>query len=180
MVFSRLPVVRHPDVRVRPIETADLEIWASYVRDPRVYEHTSWNLQSEAELEKYVWANRSDSADSLLRLALACSHTDRLVGTFGFHTVSGEHRSAELAYDLAPTHWGRGIATAAAHAFTHWAHQCAGVTRVQATVLQTNARSQAVLERAGFLREGLLRSYRQVRGRAGDFWMYAHIAEHAL
>jgi ribosomal-protein-alanine N-acetyltransferase len=99
------------------------------------------------------------------------------VGTFGFHTVSGEHRSAELTYDLAPTHWGRGIATAAAKAFTTWAHESAGVARVQATVLQSNARSQAVLERAAFQREGLLRCYRQVRGRPGDFWMYAHVIE---
>ena len=175
MLFSDLPTIQHPDVCVRPIQANDLAVWAGYLRDPLVYEHTSWNLGSDSELEKYVWQAQSHTPDSLLRLAIACVHSDRLVGTFGFHTVLGVHRSAELAYDLAPTHWNRGIAVTAARAFTGWAHSSAGVIRVQATVLQTNTRSKQVLERSGFVQEGLLRSYRQVRGRSGDFWMYAHI-----
>jgi ribosomal-protein-alanine N-acetyltransferase len=175
VLFSDLPSIQHPDVCVRPIQADDLAVWADYLRDPRVYEHTSWNLESESELEKYVWEAHSRTPDASLRLAIACVHSDRLVGTFGFHTVSGVHRSAELAYDLAPTHWGRGIAVTAARAFTGWAHASAGVIRVQATVLHSNARSRQVLERSGFVQEGLLRSYRQVRGRPDDFWMYAHI-----
>ena len=157
------------------MEARDLAAWADYLRDPRVYEHTSWNLQSESELEMYVWEAQAHTPDSLFRVAIACAHTDRLVGSIGFHTVSGVHRSAELSYDLAPAHWGRGIGTAAAKALTRWAHESAAVTRVQATVLHSNVRSQAVLERCGFVQEGLLRSYRQVRGRPGDFWMYSHI-----
>ena len=175
MLFSKLPTVEHPDVRIRPIEAADLAAWANYLRDPLVYEHTSWNLQSESELEKYVWEAQAHTSDSLFQVAIVCVRTNRLVGSIGFHTVSGAHRSVELSYDLAPTHWGRGIGTASANAFTRWAHESAGVTRVQATVLQSNARSRAVLARCDFLREGLLRSYRQVRGRPGDFWMYSHI-----
>lgn len=59
----------------RPIEAADLEVWAGYLQDPQVYEHTSWNPTSPTELEKYLWTNQSHAADSLLRLALACSET---------------------------------------------------------------------------------------------------------
>jgi [ribosomal protein S5]-alanine N-acetyltransferase len=177
VLFSNLPTIEHPEVTVRPIEANDLAIWSDYLRDPRVFEHTSWNLQAESELEKYVWEAQSQTPDSLLRLAIACVHTNRLVGTFGFHTVNGVHKSAELAFDVAPTHWGRGIATSVVHTSTRWAHASAGVIRVQATVLQSNARSSAVLERNGFLKEGLLRSYRQVRGRSGDFWMYAHVED---
>jgi [ribosomal protein S5]-alanine N-acetyltransferase len=179
MLFSVLPTIQHPDVYVRPIERPDIAVWSEYLRDQRVFEHTSWNLQSDSELEKYVWEVQSRTPDSLFRLAVACVHSNRLVGTFGFHTVFSEHSSAELAYDLAPTHWGRGIGTAGAQGFTRWAHQSAGVTRVQATVLQSNVRSRAVLEKSGFVQEGLLRSYRQVRGRPGDFWMYAHVEDHA-
>ncbi len=56
-----------------------------------------------------------------------------------------------------------------------WAHAHVGIARVQATVLDSNARSLRVLERCGFRREGLLRSYRMVRGTPGDFWMYSHL-----
>lgn len=56
-----------------------------------------------------------------------------------------------------------------------WAHGHVGLLRVQATALSSNTRSMKVLERCGFEREGLLRSYRLVRGQPGDFWMFAHV-----
>lgn len=176
MLFTTLPSLQHSDVVLRPIEADDLAVWAAYLQDPAVYQHTSWNLGSAAELECYVWQGQVHTAVSVLRLAIACRQTNQLVGTIGFHTISSLNRSAELAYDLTTTHWGRGIASAAALAMTRWAQEEAGVIRVQATVLETNARSMRVLQRCGFQREGLLHSYRQVREHRGNFWMYAKIA----
>nr|WP_244664510.1 GNAT family protein [Serratia marcescens] len=85
-----------------------------------------------------------------------------------------------LAYDLDPRHCGRGLATAAARAVVHWAQTAQGLQRVQATVLDSNLLSIAVLEHVGMQREGLIRQYRRVRGQARDYWMYAAIlrAEH--
>lgn len=176
MLFTVLPTLDHPDVVLRPIEATDLERWAAYLMDPQVYEHTSWNLKSATELLPYVWQTQMHAADSPMRMAIACRQTNALVGSIGFHTVSGVNRSAELAYDLATSHWGKGIALTAAQTLTQWAHTCARVRRVQATVLESNARSMKVLERTGFIREGLLHSYRQVREQPGNFWMYSHVA----
>jgi ribosomal-protein-alanine N-acetyltransferase len=176
MRFSQAPDFQHDAVCLRPIELPDLDSWAAYLRSPIVYQFTSWDLHDTKELEPFVWQAQEHGPDSLLRLALADRTTAQLVGTVGFHTVSAVNRSAELSYDLAPSHWGRGIASAAAAALTKWAHQHASVLRVQATVLETNQRSLRVVERCGFQREGLLMSYRQVRGQAGNFWMYSHLA----
>ena len=44
-----------------------------------------------------------------------------------------------------------------------------------ATALESNERSARVLERCGYQREGLLRSYRLVRGQPGNFFMYSHL-----
>lgn len=162
---------------LRPIEAADIPVWFAYLSLPTVFEHTSWNLQSPADLAHYESSLQARAPSSLLRLAIADRSSDRLVGTIGFHTVSPENRSAELAYDLSPSVWGRGIATSSCGAMVQWAHSHVGLRRVQATVLKTNARSVAVLERCGFQREGLLRSYRLVRGSPGDFWMYAHVRD---
>lgn len=175
MLFKQAPVLQHPDAFLRPIQADDLANWAAYLRDPLVYRHTSWNLQSLAELEPYIAPNQTRQPDSALRMALACPRSNALLGTIGFHTVSSLNKSAELAYDLAPGSWGKGIATAATTAMTAWAHAHAGMIRVQATVLETNTRSMAVLARCGFQAEGLLRCYRQVRGQAGNFMMYSHI-----
>jgi ribosomal-protein-alanine N-acetyltransferase len=48
--------------------------------------------------------------------------------------------------------------------------------RVQATVEPCNAASQRVLEKLGFQREGLLRSYTSYRGERGDVYLYSLLA----
>jgi [ribosomal protein S5]-alanine N-acetyltransferase len=171
--FTSLPESEHELVALRPLTPADIPQWFAYLTLPLVFEHTSWNVQSAAELEHYAGLSHQPSA--LLRLAIAERATDQLVGTIGFHSVSPENRSAELAYDLSPPWWGKGIASQMCEVMVQWAHEHVGLLRVQATVLTSNSRSIEVLQRCGFKREGLLRSYRIVRGRPGDFWMYSHV-----
>lgn len=173
MRFTALPESEHELVTLRPLVPSDIPQWFEYLAMPVVFEHTSWNVQSPSELERY--AALSEVPSALLRLAIAERATDRLVGTIGFHTVSPENRSAELAYDLSPPWWGQGIASHACEVMVQWAHLHVGLLRVQATVLNSNSRSIEVLQRCGFKREGLLRSYRIVRGRPGNFWMYSHV-----
>ena len=124
----------------------------------------------------YADSSAPPTADSMLRLAVALRATGELVGTVGFHSVSMRDSRAEVAFDLSPLWWGKGIATHVCTALVEWAHQQVGVCRVQATALQSNLRSAAVLERCGFEFEGLLRSYRLVRRTPSDFGMYAHLA----
>jgi RimJ/RimL family protein N-acetyltransferase len=68
-----------------------------------------------------------------------------------------------------------GVATAACQAATVWAFDVAGWYRAQATTLVPNLRSQRVLEKCGFVREGLVRNFRIVRGRPADYWLYSAI-----
>ena len=175
MQFAFMPESTHELVSLRPLRAADLPVWYGYLSDPVVYEHTSWNLQSIDELAPYVWSPAVSEPSNLLRFAIADRATDQLLGTAGFHTVSAQNRTAELAYDVSPTHWGRGIASHVCGLLTGWGHTSANLLRVQATVLVSNDRSARVLERCHFEREGLLRSYRLVRGRPGDFWIYSHV-----
>ncbi len=179
MHFSSLPSLEHELVLLRPIAEPDIEPWFRYLSQPAVFEHTSWNVKAPAELAHYVWKPQEFTASSLLRFAIALRTTDALVGTAGFHTVSALNATAEIAYDLAIEYWGKGIASAVVRSLTDWAHTAASLVRVQATVLESNARSMRVLERCGFEREGLLRSYRNVRGSPGNFYMYAHVAARA-
>lgn len=176
MLFTTLPQLQHELVTLRELRTDDLQAWFDYLSLPQVFEPTSWNVREPAELSPYVWQPAQFSAASMLRFAVALRATGALIGTAGFHSVSPVNASAEIAYDLAPAHWGKGIASAVCMALLGWAHGEQSLVRVQATVLEGNARSMAVLERCGFRREGLLRAYRQVRGRPGDFLMYAHVA----
>ncbi|KVO06381.1 GCN5 family acetyltransferase [Burkholderia ubonensis] len=166
-----------PGLSLRPLVRPDLDAWYAYLSNPDVVLHTSWNLRSRDDLLPLFDGFESPDPESIRRLAIVDDNAGgALVGTIGLHTVSDVNRSAEIAYDLAPSHWGRGIASAACSAVTEWAFAEYGFVRIQGVVLATNARSARVLQKCGFRYEGLLRAYRMVRGTPGDFAMYARVA----
>ena len=175
MQYSDLPQLTHDLVYLRPLSRADAAAWYGYLRMPHVIEHTSWDLRSIDELMPKFDAIESSNPSSEIRFAIALRSSHELVGTIGFHTISTINKTAELAYDLSPTIWGQGIAPAVCESVISWGFGQLGAVRIQATVLESNDRSIRVLEKSGFEREGLLRSFRMVRGRPGNFWMYSRL-----
>ncbi|WP_412023768.1 GNAT family N-acetyltransferase [Burkholderia cepacia] len=165
-----------PGLSLRQLERADLDAWYAYLSNPDVVRHTSWNLRSRDDLLPLFDSIESAGPDSIRRLAIVDTASGALAGTIGLHTVSSANRSAEIAYDLAPSHWGRGIASALCAAVTAWAFAEGGFMRIQGVVLTGNAGSARVLQKCGYRYEGLLRAYRMVHGTPGDFAMYARLA----
>ncbi len=177
MRFSRAPSVDIAGIALRPVELSDIPAWYEYLSMPGVLEHTSWALDSAGDLRALVASYNSAELSSEIRFAIQAEPQGPLVGTIGFHTISPEHRTAELAYDLHPSLWGRGITSACCRAVVAWGMSERHYVRIQSTVLDTNAPSIGVLEKCGFSREGKLRSYRMVRGKPCDFWLYATVSE---
>lgn len=170
------PVPELPGISLRQIERSDISAWYAYLRLPAVTEHTSWNLASGDDLLPLFDAFESPSADSQRRLAVVDARSGRMVGSIGFHTISDLNRTAEIAYDLAPEYWGRGIARALCATVTRWAFQEYGFIRIQAAILESNQASAKVVQACGYRHEGLLRSFRLVRGLPRDYALYARLA----
>jgi RimJ/RimL family protein N-acetyltransferase len=74
---------------------------------------------------------------------------------------------------LAPESRGRGALTRALALLLDWSFRELEMERIQALVHPDNPRSAAVLERLGFRREGVLRSYRPWGGVREDRLMFA-------
>ncbi len=102
-----------------------------------------------------------------------------LVGGIGLTPgVDVGARAWEVGYWVGRRHWGRGIATAALAAFARWAFAAfPRLLRLEARVFAGNAASEAVLRRAGFRREGLLRRAVFKDGRALDLLVYGLLRE---
>ncbi|VVE51263.1 GNAT family N-acetyltransferase [Pandoraea iniqua] len=176
MRIGHPPQLNIADISLRQLERADLGTWYSYLQLPSVVEHTSWNLQSSQDLMPMFDSLESTSSESIRRMAVIDNASNELIGTIGFHTISERNRTAEIAYDLAPSHWGRGIARVICSAVTQWGFEVNNWVRIQAVVLETNLRSAAVLKACGYQPEGLLRAYRMVRGTPRDFVVYSRLA----
>jgi RimJ/RimL family protein N-acetyltransferase len=87
--------------------------------------------------------------------------------------------SAEIGFWLGEAFWGRGITTDAVNALVPWAFDRFQLTRIYAQVFSSNARSARVLEKAGFVREGVLRKAAIKDGRLIDQLLFARIREDA-
>jgi ribosomal-protein-alanine N-acetyltransferase len=167
------PTIDLTGARLRPLRMADADALYTYLRDPAVTELTSYPVISlqmvEAMIERSLsrWAAGEPS-----RWGVALQHEDQLVGTCGFNEWSQPHRWAELAFDLAQPHWGKGLMRQAVAAALQWAYGQDQVNRVHAFVRVDNRRSEGLLQRSGFVREGCLRSYRVCRGQPHDFYIY--------
>jgi len=99
----------------------------------------------------------------------------RLLGTVGLVRVRWEDLTAEVGYSLAAGARGHGYATRAVELVTRWAFDELGMRRMELTTHVDNARSQAVAERAGYKREGVMRSYRVLRDRRVDLVMFSRL-----
>ena len=172
--LQKLPELGLDDLLLRPLREADAAAWHAYLRDDAVTRHTSWQLDGPDMLVRLIRGYGQPAESHSLRLAIVTAD-GALAGTIGLNEISASARRAEIAYDVAPPYWRRGIATHACEAMTAWALRELNFARIQATVLDTNVASAGVLERCGFQREGLLRRYRLVRGVSRDFWMHARV-----
>ena len=168
------PTIELDGARLRPLRVADAAALYAYLRDPAVTELTSYPPISvpmvEAMIERSLnrWA-----AGDLSKWGIALQQDDQLIGTCGFNEWSKAHRWAELAFELAQAHWGKGLMRQAVAAVLRWTYRQDQVNRVHAFVRVDNRRSERLLERSGFVREGCLRSYRVCRGQPHDFHIYA-------
>lgn len=169
----QLPSVRGFDTS--PIQIDDAENWATYACLEVVKALSSSTLSSVEDVRAHIERSQSVLPGLPTRFALRVPGNAAIVSTVGFHTISLTNGTAEVSYDVTPSYWGRGIATAACRAATRWAFETAGWHRVQATMLPANVPSRRVVEKCGFLREGLVRNLRLVRGRPEDFWLYSAI-----
>lgn len=120
-----------------------------------------------------VWRNLTDAfpypyteADADFWIAIANQATPSIhfaidlegAAVGGIGIIAGEgiaRHTGQFGYWLGETYWGKGIATAAARAMVAHAFSGSIFQRLEAPVFAWNPASMRVLEKAGFIREGV-------------------------
>lgn len=108
--------------------------------------------------------------------AWAIAHRGEPVGVVG--VVPGVDVCAgswEIGYWLGREHWGGGVATAAVVAVTEHVFRVEGARRIWAGVFSGNPSSVRVLEKAGYILEGVHRAHVIKAGKVRDELIYARL-----
>lgn len=145
-----------------------------------------------------VWRNLTDSfphpyteADADEWIAIACrpGRDVHLAIEFEGHAIGGigtiagngiARRTCQFGYWLGQAHWGKGLATAAAHSFVRHVETQRLFARLEAPVFEWNSISMRVLEKVGFIREGVLRKSVTKDNQLIDSVMYAYVVAGAV
>ncbi len=173
MIVKSLPIFDFPNIHIRQLERKDLMEWYAYLSLPVMMKESSWKPDSLKDLELIFNIIESSTKNSPIRFAIVETISEKLIGTVGFHTISDFNKTAELSYDISPEYWNLGIASIICKKISEWGFSKRGWVRIQATILETNKRSERVLLKCGFVFEGILRSFRIVNGLPKDFKMYS-------
>ncbi|HWN22202.1 MAG TPA: GNAT family protein [Gaiellaceae bacterium] len=95
------------------------------------------------------------------------------LGAIEVHPAAHDPGMAGVGYWLRPEGRGRGAATDALRLVSRWAFEGLGVERLSLITDPENTASQRVAERAGFRREGILRSWHPTRSGRRDAVMFS-------
>lgn len=162
--------LRDEHVVLRPWRLEDLDDVHAGMQDPEVPRWTSIPPDNPPhEVRRYFDGQPRAEADGAeLVFAMADPADDRFLGSISLLRVDLAASRAEVGYWLAPWGRGRGVLTASLELLSRWALTDGGFKRLELRIDPRNAPSLAAGERAGFVREGVLRSMQEHLGERID------------
>lgn len=179
-----VPALRGERVCLRPPVADDYEEWTSLRRRSRAFLEP-WEPQwGPDELTRRSWRRRlrryREEADkgSGLSFLIFENANKRLVGGISIGNIRrGVAQSAQIGYWMGEEFAGQGLMLDALRLVVPFGFNTLRLHRIEAACIPENTRSVRLLEKAGFRREGLLRSYLRINGMWQDHYLYALIAD---
>ena len=181
-----MPELPYPDppladdvVRLRPWFVEDVDAAHAATQDPLIPRFTRIpERQSKEQLRAFIAGRDAERlAGEELACVIADPGSDALLGSVSLLRFDWDEHRCEVGYWLAPQARGRGVATRAVSLLARWALRDLGLARIGLAADVDNAASQAVAERCGFVREGVLRGFEERKGQRMDVVMFSLLAQ---
>lgn len=124
--------------------------------------------------DAYAWIDLNEAKRDNTNFAVEVGAG--VAGGIGYTLGSYETRlTASIGYWLAEPFWGRGIATAALKAMTEYMFAMHMLRRISSVVMAPNLASARVLEKGGYVREGVMRNGVVKHGAVYDLLLYSMV-----
>ena len=132
---------------------------------------------TERDAEQWFALTRTTrAAGHQAAFAVIAVEDGELLGSIDLRVHPADPAIGELGYMVGPQARGRGVATRAVELITAWAFETLSIERMEILIDPRNRPSLRVAESAGYVREGVMRSYRPSRnGGRLDLAMYARL-----
>jgi RimJ/RimL family protein N-acetyltransferase len=158
----------------------DVPVLAAAFRDPVLGGEAGLPPLGEEELHAVLDEQLAEwrASGQLVPYAIIDTETSELLGGAMLRQFDVTRQAIEIGYWLFARARGRGVATRAVGALLGWLF-ANGVYRVEAVVRVGNTPSERVLERSGFVREGIKRRSLLYEGARVDSTLFSRLADDA-
>ena len=168
---SMLSTARLTLRQLRPEDAAAM--FAMY-SDAQFMRYWSFPLMTRFEQAVEYLARRiqGSGAETEIAWAIELAATHEMIGTCCLFDAHAASKRAELGFGLQRPFWGNGYMSEAVRAVVDCGFDVLQLHRIEAEIDPRNTASARVLERLGFVREGLLRERWIIDGECSDGAIY--------
>ncbi|SFB10407.1 GNAT family N-acetyltransferase [Clostridium frigidicarnis] len=171
-IFNVFPEISTERLNLREIKKEDAESIYKLLSNPEVIKHDTFELFTNIKQAEDIlkWFNNEFKERRAIFWGISLKNQPEIIG-FCKCEIEIPKVRADLGYDLTPEYWNMGIMTETLNAIIDFAFQTLHVNRIEAAVYTKNNASIRVLEKLGFVKEGILRERSYWRSSCHDMMM---------
>lgn len=163
--------------KIRKWKLSDAKDLASVISNKKIQDNLRDGFPypyTEQDATDYISAMLSEDENETFAFAITIDN--KAIGSIGAFRQKNIHRhTAEIGYYIAEEYWGKGLMTEAVKQICSYIFDKSNIVRIYAEPFSYNKASCRVLEKAGFLYEGTLRSNAIKNGKTIDMLMYSRL-----
>ena len=171
-ILNDFPTLTTERLILREISDKDADAIYQILSNPAVIQYDTFELFQDIKQahDLIAWFQSQIQAQNAIFWGITLIGRPEVIGFCKCEIEIPEVR-ADLGYDLNADYWNRGIMTEAIGAVVDFAFRTLQIHRIEATASIENPASIKILEKVGFMREGVMRERCLMGGRYHDMQM---------
>lgn len=180
-IYSVFPEIDTKRLNLREIRQGDVESIYKLLSDPEVIKYDTFELFTNIKQAEDLinWFDEAFKQKQAIFWGISLKNNPEIIG-FCKCEIEIPKVRADLGYDLTPKYWNKGIMTEALSAIMKFIFNTLDVNRIEAAVSTENIASIRLLEKLGFMKEGILRERSYWRGSCHDMIMLSILKKEYL
>lgn len=158
--YEQFPHIVAEEITLRKIVVSDLDSLFEIYSNEKLFQYSPVNLKKNkdtvANMIGHFERDFNKRKEIFLGICLN-SEPNNIVGVAEIFDYSHDVNMITIGYRLSDRFWGKGIATKTVKVMTEYLFNDIGINRIQAFVMPENIKSQNVLQRNSFVKEGIIR-----------------------
>lgn len=173
--FEAFPILQTDRLRLRYITQTDVDDIFAIRGDYQVTKYNSGDVYTTvSQAEKLIADMQREYADQrAIRWGITLPPDDQVVGMVGYNYWDRTDHRGSIGFDLRQSQWRKGIMSEAVEAIIRFGYTKMGLNRIEADASIYNVASITLLQKMGFLQEGVQREQYYEDGTYHDLVLFA-------